>query len=194
MVIQWQRSTEKLPVIVSGIRPDSRDYILAIGGSGDQAFSMLEFGARVLAVDKNPEQVSFIEQKVQSIQNRDYSSFLNRPITAYYFDREMLELIRNNLSQLEVVEGDIIDVCQERQPFTKIYLSNAVSGEKEELRDKLRIFSRAIPYGGLVYAANGNTIIGSIQGTGLLLAETRTVFLKDENWDPVVLVKCCDPD
>ena len=52
MAQTFARTNEDLPSIVRGMDVNPSDYILAVGGSGDQAFALLEYAKKVKTVDK----------------------------------------------------------------------------------------------------------------------------------------------
>src|SRR3989344_8254855 len=120
----FTRTNENLLAIVRGLDVSINDYILVVGGSGDQAFALLEYARKGLAVDINQTQVNYIIEQAKSLTKRDYESFLRRrlgepwPIftspepsleelfqiektLTNYFDENRLDKIRNRLNRLE---------------------------------------------------------------------------------------------
>ena len=73
----YQCTNESLKAIVAGLDVSPDDNLLVVGGSGDQAFALLEFAVKgkVTAVDNAPQQIDFIRQKVEALQRGDYESF-----------------------------------------------------------------------------------------------------------------------
>lgn len=73
----YQCTNENLKAIIAGLDVSPEDSLLVVGGSGDQAFALLEFAekGKVTAVDNAPQQIDFIRQKVEALQRGDYESF-----------------------------------------------------------------------------------------------------------------------
>ncbi len=71
----YRATNESLKAIVKGLDVSPVDSILAVGGSGDQAFALLEFAGKVTAVDNAPEQIDFMRQRVEALKRRDYWGF-----------------------------------------------------------------------------------------------------------------------
>jgi len=213
MVHIYARTNEDLDSIVRGLNVSPRDYIIAVGGSGDQAFALLENARRVLTVDIEYEQVNHIKQQATSLIRGDYYNFLMRklgdfsPIFLFpkadiqeliknemsqgtkYFNQERLDRIRRKIFALEVREADILDVCQTERGFNKVYLSNVLEGHPDELEGKLKLVAQNLPIEGLIYASNGQTIVNALNGCGLMFDEVLTAKTRDENWHPIILRK-----
>ena len=66
----YARTNEDLTAIVKGLDVNPADYILAVGGSGDQAFALLENAKRVLAVDAEDQQVCHMRQLMEHLPLR----------------------------------------------------------------------------------------------------------------------------
>lgn len=71
-------TNESLPAIIAGLSPSSADRILAIGGSGDQAFALLEHGAQVAVIDHDARQIDFIRHRAAALADGDYYEFAKR--------------------------------------------------------------------------------------------------------------------
>lgn len=146
-------TNEDLRGIVLGLDFSPEDSVLAVAGSGDQAFAFLEFAKQVKAVDIVPEQIELMRQKAEALRAGDYEEFLrveangscdgnlpgthipeyaefNRLRRRKYFaedDSQRLERVRANLGNLVIAEpADILKVAQTESGFSKIYLSNVV--------------------------------------------------------------------
>lgn len=174
MAREYAATNENLNAIVLGLDVNSKDYILSVAGSGDQAFALLENAGKVLAVDIEHRQCNYIRGQVRCLADGDYEGFLRRRLMkdgkleylfeferssgTKYFDKKRLDRTRKKVSYLEIREANILDVCQNERGFNKIYLSNSLIGHPDELGPKLQIVSDSIPVGGLVYASNGVTI------------------------------------
>ncbi|RMD46015.1 DUF3419 family protein [Candidatus Pacearchaeota archaeon] len=145
-------TNENLKGIVLGLDLSPKDSVLAVAGSGDQAFAFLEFARQVKAVDIVPEQIELMQQRAKALQTRDYDGFLKVEGTGsadgwlhgqyspelkilnemrrreYFVENypQRLERIRANLGNLVIAEpANILEVAQTESGFSKIYLSNA---------------------------------------------------------------------
>jgi SAM-dependent methyltransferase len=201
---KFKRTNESLSSIVKGLDICPDDCVLAVGGSGDQAFALLEYAKKVVAVDIKQSQVSFIEQQAKSLAKGDYESFFMRRFDSglhtfedliyvekicgtNYFDAEKLEKIHGKMRSFRVIEGDVLDICGKN--FNKIYLSNALKGSRNELMGKLEKIGESLPEGGLAYAANGRILKYALHRSGLVIDEKLSSASMDVNWNPIVLRK-----
>lgn len=146
-------TNEDLRRIVLGLDFSPEDSVLAVAGSGDQAFAFLEFARHVKAVDIVPEQIELMRQKAEALRMGNYEEFLrveakgscdgylagthsvhfgefNKGRRRKYFaedDPQRLERIRANLDNLAIAEpANILEVAQTEAGFAKIYLSNVL--------------------------------------------------------------------
>lgn len=132
-------TNESLSAIIKGLKPKPSDHILAIAGSGDQAFALLEYGCRVTAIDFSEEQIRFISRQRQRIkQNRvrflseekesefeaanPYYSMTIRESRAAYFNERRVARIADSLHNLSLRHDSISRITG---TFNKMYLSNA---------------------------------------------------------------------
>lgn len=164
-------TNESLEAIMAGLEPKEGDTILAIGGSGDQAFAMLETGARVVVVDIEPDQIAFIEWRREALAAEDYWTFARRAHIAtdhqpefgvrlverddYFKDSERLRRMRENVENLTVLPpADIFDVLKSGVTCTKMYLSNIFGFSVVVPRKQFPLIRDALPVGGLVYISD----------------------------------------
>ena len=152
MNLKFTFCNESLPSIIAGLDPQKEDAILAIGGSGDQAFALLEFGCRVYVIDYDNSQINFIKSVFQILKNRDFDSFIYRENNdkisqfikerigvdmfeqrnTYFNNQERFNKICSNLDNLTIIEPaqSIFDFLEQNHSsknslmFSKIYLSN----------------------------------------------------------------------
>ncbi len=102
----YQCTNESLKAIVAGLDVLPDDNLLVVGGSGDQAFALLEFAekGKVTAVDNAPQQIDFIRQKAEALRIGDYESFFRVD------NKEMCNLIgphnEENVSIYDRIEKD----------------------------------------------------------------------------------------
>lgn len=173
-------TNESLEAIMAGLEPKQGDVILAIGGSGDQAFAMLESGARVVVVDFEPEQIVLIERRRDALAAGDYWAFAQRAHIGtdhqyelelrlierddYFKDSERLARMRANVGNLMVLPPvDIFDVIRGNAhavSFGKLYLSSALgflSGHEPTFPpDAMHLLSRHLSPGTRVYLAKAS--------------------------------------
>lgn len=162
---------------MAGLEPKEGDVILAIGGSGDQAFAILETGARVVVVDVEPDQIAFIEHRRDALARGDNWTFARRAYIAtdpqpefgvriverddYFKDSERLARMRANLGNLTVLSPvDIFDVIRgngHSVSFGKLYLSSVLgylSNHKPTFPpEAMHLLSRHLARGTRVYLA-----------------------------------------
>ena len=211
----YQSTNESLPAIITGLAPTSEDTILAIGGSGDQAFALLEFAEEVRVVDKAPEQISLIRHRRAALEKGNYFEFFsvnksgyvehekNANRREYYFKKESgrLEKIRQNLENLIVYEPeDIIEVAQLTEVYSKIYLSNAIGFSRmlpeKELQKVFNKVSINLPVNGLVYVTNHNEFMRPYLPPALTLDRELSLRARDHetntSWNPAVYRKIAE--
>lgn len=169
--LKYSCTNEDIGCIINGLDVNANDDILAIGGSGDQAFAFLEYARRVIAVDNDQSQIDFIEHRARSLRDGYISSFLaeyeegtddffsanssRKKASINYFNQEdRLNNIINNLSNLEIKgPADIFQMAQ-NVSFNKVYLSNAASyGGGFNNKRFLQLVER-LPEGGLIYVSD----------------------------------------
>lgn len=169
-------TNECLDAIIAGLDVKPRDRILAVGGSGDQAFALLEHVNKVTAVDIRESQLELIKLRAQALREGQIAPFFYVGIESHregdndmvsarnqYFNTERLERISEKLEALEIIGPEGILEVAERLPkntFNKMYLSNvrprnpdgdATYDEQEKLLDRL---SRRLPRRGIIYCSN----------------------------------------
>ncbi len=135
----YTATNESLDAIVAGLDLKLKDDVLAVCGSGDQAFAMLEYAREVVAVDVREEQVGFAKRRVESLKQGDFDHFLSPdehfPFSARYeikarndyFQKapDRLPKIRSKIPRLKILRVAIEDAF-DLMKFNKIYLSNAI--------------------------------------------------------------------
>lgn len=58
----YSHTNESLDAIVKGMNVNETDDIIAVCGSGDQAFALLEYAGSVLAVDSDRQQIEYAQK------------------------------------------------------------------------------------------------------------------------------------
>lgn len=148
MSIKYYYTNENLTAIIKGLEPKSSDAILSVGGSGDQAFALVERAGLVVVADTNPAQMEYISRRKQYLRDGDYARFLGEKLllrsmqrtkmrskNSYFKMQDRLEKIRNNLENLILLDAaSIFDIAELSEGFDKIYLSNAIgyNGKKTD--------------------------------------------------------------
>jgi hypothetical protein len=172
--LQYSITNECLDSIVKALNLRERDAVLAILGSGDQAFSLLESGARVVAVDTNYSQVDYAKWRARLLEDerfekfvktsfegeKDYPSDIQKEKRNGYFDVFRLKRIRANLHRLSIKKMDIKHAVFEFY-HNHLYLSNVLShivDKNFEIPRTLQELTRAVPQGGRVFVTDGGVL------------------------------------
>lgn len=212
MELSYKSTNENLEGIITALDVGPSDTVLTVGGSGDQAFALLEFGGSVHAVDPNPAQVAYIQKRARELEQGDYSSFVDdckpRLVKRTFSASGRLERIRKKLTHLTISHGNIFKVA-EQGTYSRVYLSNAVGyvgggGCLGDTQQILEGVARRMPVGGLIYVADHNGLskactrhndLGFLYGflgysflPKSLVVDTRLSVLAriDYNWSPAV--------
>lgn len=177
--VHYPATNEGILGIMKGLTPEKGDNILSICGSGDQAFSLLEKGASVLAVDISLPQLAYARKRAEYLKQRKFNEFLYPPgyecifedkersidiiAREAYFTPERLERIAQNLGNLDFMAKCIYDhVIESNHDFTKIYLSNALEHivrpvptdmKAEYQADALNQFAESLKQNGSIFVS-----------------------------------------
>jgi len=136
--LRFSATNESLPAIIEGLRLSSEDQVLAICGSGDQAFAMIEMSGSVTAVDINISQMHYAQKRARALQLGDIDQFLRPSETRRFVDQESaikerntyflnpkrLDSIRQKLVDLSFTTGEIISATKNLAAYTALYFSN----------------------------------------------------------------------
>lgn len=128
-MINYHTTNEPLPAIIAGLTPKEGDRILAVAGSGDQAFALLSEGARVDVVDSSQEQLDLVRQRVGDVRAGNYSSFSGWRVidNPSFFTPERLNRLRQKVSDLTLLPpGDVFNLNLDLSRYTQTYLSNVL--------------------------------------------------------------------
>lgn len=212
MTLQYSLTNESLPAIMSGLDPNFKDDILAVGGSGDQAFSLLSSGARVCVIDKNPEQINYIKQRSTYANGGDFQLFLNpgeagncdnlhffdnsdiiRSREAF-FSKDIFSKICSNLGNLYFTwENDIFPFLLKNNNFNKIYLSNVPDFCGRGYVTSMENISSCLRPGTICYVSCGNKAQLKNHPPFLNLdidtKKTKDARLLEPSWYPIVYRK-----
>lgn len=132
-------TNEYLDAIICGLNLNSNNSVLAICGSGDQAFAMLEKTNNLHVVDMREKQIEYFLYRKSLIERGEFGEFLI--VSEEEMDKEdknfvnarnkyltikRLTKIRSNLEKgIEITNSKIENLG--RGKFDRIYLSNSLS-------------------------------------------------------------------
>lgn len=201
---------ESLTAIMVGLEPTYKDYVLSIGGCGDQAFAILEKAGGVVVCDINEAQLELVRKRKAALEEGDYSTFLFPAQTGHNLSDDSLDRlgyfgtngriahIRRKLPNLEIASQRGIEDFAGERIFTGIYASNAISRPycKSSLDEQLAQVVSALHGGGLLYVSNGDTLadlVPDVSKLGLQLVQRLTGLArsaeKNPDWKPRVYQK-----
>lgn len=166
----YKYTNENLEAIVLALQPNNNDKILAVCGSGDQAFALLENAKEVWCVDNNKAQIKYLKERLHALKRGDHKAFLPKTKDSndselniqegYFKQKNRINKIKEKLNRLTVKQGDIIEIAKIEPGFTKIYLSNAIGYDQSKDINKLmfatimRKIAARLPIAGLIYVSN----------------------------------------
>lgn len=168
--LKYDCTNESIDSVVSSLSPQEGDNILAICGSGDIPFVLVEH-ARVTAVDIDEAQIDFASYRADKLKLGDYASFLREVCEPtprclsydhfardkYFSDISRMEAIRQRLGNLSFEVGNIFGMDIKYREFNKIYLSNALGYKMKSNSLGSRFMKNVSKYllsPGLIYLAN----------------------------------------
>lgn len=156
-------TNESLDAVVTGLDLHPEDTVLAIGGSGDQAFAILEYVKKVIVIDINQIQLEFIKLRKEALkQGKDDLFFTSKYLVIEgneslearkkYFSQERLEKIQSKLENLVLLPPANIFRLNLDEKVSKIYASN-VTSSRWGVHDVSHILGvvKNLSLGGLIY-------------------------------------------
>ncbi|MDD4878177.1 MAG: hypothetical protein PHO02_04020 [Candidatus Nanoarchaeia archaeon] len=162
----YRTTNESLEGVIKGMQLSKDDNVLAILGSGDQAFAMLEYADSVVAIDSKPGQLAYAQKQKELLAEGNIQKFLTRKATIqsptlrrriadvkdYFNEPGRIGKIREKLGNLRIEKGDIFADLPESQ-FSRIYLSNVLRyvPYNEFCVDKLLLLAEKLKPNGLLY-------------------------------------------
>lgn len=178
---------ESIEATTKVLKVSKKEEVLAIGGSGDVAFALLEKPLeRLVVVDIDENQLKLIKERLNALREGRYEEFTNpqrildeskgylegtnkealEMRSEYFNEGKRLEKISQNLGNMVIVDEPIditnINYVLSQFQFDKIYLSNIFykvdSGE--EVENMLANVSRFLRENGkmIIYLTNKNVI------------------------------------
>ena len=215
-LVEYRYTDESLLAIMHGLDITKGDRVLAICGSGDQAFAMLEVADSVVAFDCNEDQIEFVRYRMGLLREGNFNGFLyagRKDIPSYrreYFTERRCETLRGRLGRLELELANLYALPPNlnKSRFTKMYLSNAwchSAGCSEYfIPDKdipspkvLSMVLCSLHAGGLVYVSRrgvfeldiGAEIPLALQRNLTAVATSYEAMGTHDFWDPAVFRK-----
>lgn len=172
--LRFPVTNERLEAVVAGLDVKEGDRILAVCGSGDQAFALLENASYVLAADLNEFQVKYAESRAELLKKGDIGGFFSQPryydaeeandfmhMKIYFSKEGRLERIREKLARLDFRVADFTG-CLESAQFNKFFISNILGYHgfcmNSECCRLMKLLSSRLPAGGLIYIANNDDL------------------------------------
>ena len=171
----YEISNESLQAVVTGLDVQPSDGVLAVAGSGDQAFALLETAERVIVADISLMQLEIMKRRVAALKHGDYAAIMWEARThsletegvkiarnSYFTEAGRLERIANRLDRLVILgPADIAEAALllPKGLFNKVYLSNVMGSSPEILvhgrgpTSFLATIASTVPSGGLIYSA-----------------------------------------
>ncbi len=173
--VKWLCTNENLEAIILGLDPQPDDVVLAVCGSGDQAFAILEYVESVVAFDISTAQINFAIQRKRALGEGNYTRFLCldelsghsgqevRSRKKYFLKEGRLERIRRKLDSLLFRVGDITNAFfGEATQYSKVYLSNILTDSDFLFNSPPRVLSAIsanLSTGSLVYDPSGPPVL-----------------------------------
>lgn len=187
----FMTTNESLDAIVKGLEINGNDDILAVCGSGDQAFAMLEYAGSVVAVDMDREQVEYATGRMNALKNGDFKKF-NPMAEKYFLEQGRVGVIAGKLEMLEIRMGEL-QHCIAPGVFSKAYISNIMGYSEslcneKECRALMQMLAERLRAPCIVYASNGSSWFHPgrshiLQEDGWLTNEAKK---HESNWKPIV--------
>lgn len=196
MMPDYVSTNESLEAIVKGMDIQQADKILAVCGSGDQAFALLETAAYVRAVDKDLDQVEYAQERKKLLETPGkFRKEIVGDISWKYFTIRRIRAIKKKARHIEIATADIFKEI-ELNIFNKVYLSNATTYGITGIRTINLFLSRAaqkLRSPGLIYMSNAPTYDGGVIIPKRFVFDEKLTEIarqKEENdlskWDTVV--------
>ncbi len=157
-------TNENLDAVVEGLDLKSDDSVLAVGGSGDQVFAILEYVKQVIVVDTKQIQLDFIKLRTEALKQSNTDLFFSKKYLVLEGDEKIehrkkyfsapgrIERISAKLESLVVLPLASIFNVALNEKMSKIYLSNSFSSAwgTHSKEDVLRVLEN-LSLEGLIY-------------------------------------------
>ena len=137
--VLYSVTNESLDAVIEGLDLKPDDTVLSVGGSGDQAFAILEYVKKVIVVDINKSQINFIKLRNEALKQKEYNLFFAKKRLVsesdekicmrkkYFSEKGRLERITAKLDDFIILPPANIFRVKLNEPVSKIYLSNTFS-------------------------------------------------------------------
>lgn len=151
MNVAFPYTNETLDAIIAGLDVKQGDNILAVVGSGDQAFAMIAEGAKVVAIDTSQIQIDYAKKRLECLKQGITEGFFGckdkikeleklggeyaesekkyaEQSDMYFKSERRMEKVLANMHNLSIIERSILDKKLPLSCFNKVYLSNVIEG------------------------------------------------------------------
>ena len=202
--VEFRRSNESLEAVALGMDLHPEDVVASILGSSEQSLAILEYVARVIAMDIDSNQINISILRLRILKEGNMKRFKsllpyskeedggdfisNVKDNKKYLSMERLDRISKKLMALDILYEDIFDVDPLKMPFNKLYISNALNygyGQAMNIQS-LGIIASKMPKNGLIYSATDDHLEKSIKS---IVAEedlTHKARMKEHKWNPII--------
>ena len=137
--LTYSFTNESPDAIIKGLDLNLDDEVLAIAGSGDQAFAMLGLCRKVNVFDSNLTQLKYVRRRKRAIEEGDLESFLeyhmkleDRTLANFFRDENRFRRIKENINSLQIpdypIEASMLNLYPQLLTANKVYLSNCFGG------------------------------------------------------------------
>lgn len=194
----FTQTNESLDQIMAGMHPREQDLILAVCGSGDQAFALIEHGAQVIAIDTSPEQLSYAKRRAKFLHAGAYEEFLTvgrthlrSDVLAYFTAPGRMDRIRANIEHLAFNRMDLFNIPTTMHVvFTKVYLSNAHYFDSRIEHKEMHRVANLLEDDGRLYATGESYKFKDCCKISIDEAPTsRIQSMNGNGWNPVVYAR-----
>ena len=114
--VNYSVTNESIDAVIKGLNLKSNDSVLAVAGSGDHAFAMLEYAGEVKVIDSNPFQIDLVMLRAELLRIGRYDLFFTKRSTVplnddkivarkNYFSKEDLMRKDGKLRPLKLLNG-----------------------------------------------------------------------------------------
>ena len=135
-MVSYLATNECVEAVVNGLSVQKDDLVLAVCGSGDVPFALVEKGAKVVAVDVKPIQIEYARWRLKKLVDLNFDVFFKyidygrgekNVVNRDYFSVEnRLSHVKEYADRIAFQTGDIFKSVGQDVLFNKIYLSNVL--------------------------------------------------------------------
>jgi hypothetical protein len=179
------------------MQPREGQRILAICGSGDQAFALAGHGATVIAYDINAKQIALAEHRRKLLQNKKQRQFLEKPKyslcdtpewerrnTYFRSSPSLLQKVAKRASHVSFTHGDIFSY--NGASVDGVYLSNAWTSPEQLVGLLSHVACNGVIYGARVQYEK---FFRLVSGVCIERRSTEEARMQELFWSPVIGVR-----